>query len=250
MTLTKNLLLSTLFLAALLSACKARLRKGSDLVVDVHRVISFAGYRWLVKSSNGQKVAPGHNYFSDSHDNVWVDSKQRLHLRITHKDGKWNCAEVIMMKSYSYDDYTFHVDSRIDNLDKNVVGGLFTYQNDSSEIDIEFSKWSLDSNNNSQFVTQPGILVSNKRRFQLGLTDVPSTHHFKWTRDSIVFESYRGSDGQQPASSNIIQRWTYKGPYVPKDADETVRLNLWLFRGAPPSDGKETEMVISGFSIR
>src|SRR5574341_1745935 len=36
------------------------------------RQISFSGYMWNVKKSNG-RVGPGPNYFSDSTQNVWVD---------------------------------------------------------------------------------------------------------------------------------------------------------------------------------
>ena len=52
--------------------------------------------------------------------------------------------------------------SRVDKFDKNVVAGLFTYENDTAEIDIEFSKWNKEENEDSQFVIQPGSIPENK----------------------------------------------------------------------------------------
>ena len=52
------------------------------------RIISFSGYEWLVKTSANSKsgtAGPGNNYFSNSKDNVWVDKKGWLHLKITIK---------------------------------------------------------------------------------------------------------------------------------------------------------------------
>ena len=39
--------------------------------------------------------------------------------------------------------------------------------------------------------------------------------------------------------------WTYAGSDVPQSRDERVRLNLWLFGGAPPANGKEVEVVVT-----
>ena len=46
-----------------------------------NRSITFSGLNWLVKGSRG-RIGPGHNHFSDSFDNVWVDAQGRLHLRV------------------------------------------------------------------------------------------------------------------------------------------------------------------------
>jgi hypothetical protein len=55
--------------------------------------ISWSGYEWTVRSSDGAAQGPGPNIFSDSRDNVFVDSKGDLHLRITQReDKKWVAA--------------------------------------------------------------------------------------------------------------------------------------------------------------
>jgi len=65
------------------------------------RTIIFSGYKWKVKSSES-KAGPGPNYFSDKEEDVWVDNEGKLHLKITKKDGKWYCTEVISDSSFGY----------------------------------------------------------------------------------------------------------------------------------------------------
>ena len=88
-------------------------------------VISFSGYDWLVKSSDGNKVGPGPNYFSDAGEDVWVDDLDQLHLTIKNKKGAWNCTEVTLLKSLGYGHYIFQIESNIDQLDKNIVAAVF-----------------------------------------------------------------------------------------------------------------------------
>ncbi|MBI3195304.1 MAG: hypothetical protein HYZ34_12690, partial [Ignavibacteriae bacterium] len=96
------------------------------------RSLSFSGYDWWVKASV-TPIGPGPNYFSDSQENVWVDSLGQLHLRITQRNGRWNCPEVISKSSPGYGRYIFQVTGRLGQLDRNVVLGLFTWDNASAE---------------------------------------------------------------------------------------------------------------------
>lgn len=65
---------------------------------------------------------------------------------IHYQSGRWNCAEVQMMHPIKYRQVAFQIESNIDSIDKNSVFGLFLYRDDTSEIDIEISRWGLDSN--------------------------------------------------------------------------------------------------------
>ncbi|HZL10729.1 MAG TPA: glycoside hydrolase family 16 protein [Prolixibacteraceae bacterium] len=245
----KLLTIPFVMLCLICQGCNKDSPDKTDTIQNGRRIIEFSGYKWVVESSSDKKQGPGPNYFSDSEENVWLDQDGKLHLRITYKKGIWYCAKVTMLKSYSSGRYVFQVDSRVDNFDKNVVGGLFTYKNDTEEIDIEFSKWNSDGNMDSQFAVQPSSKSANKKRFFLNLTGEKSTHWFNWQRDRIDFMSYQGQSQELPAANNIIQQWTYTGNDIPPDSDEKIKINLWLFKGAPPSDLQETEMVISKFSI-
>ncbi|REE05872.1 glycoside hydrolase family 16 protein [Marinoscillum furvescens] len=213
------------------------------------RIIEFSGYEWVVRNSNNETVGPGPNYFSDSEENVWVDDKGRLHLKIVQQGGIWYCSAISLRRSLGYNKYVFYVGSRVDQLDQNVVGGLFTYMNDYEEIDIEFSRWSDPDNQDAQFAVQPSHESGNKTRFDLAITDSLTTHYFDWQPDKIDFASYRGHTLEPADSSAIISSWNYTGNSVPPDSEERLKINLWLFRGRMPSNLQEQEMIIDRVEI-
>src|SRR6478736_1205781 len=93
------------------------------------KTITFAGRSWKVKIASTQ-VGPGPNYFSDSTNNVWVDSTGRLHLRVAKTKGRWYCAEVVLNATLGYGTYRFYLDNAVDALDPNVVLGIFTWSDD------------------------------------------------------------------------------------------------------------------------
>jgi hypothetical protein len=112
---------------------------------DKARTIQFSGHRWQVKQSD-RPVGPGPNWFSGREENVWVDEKGRLHLRISQREGHWWCAEVYTDKNLGYGTYVFRIAGKLHELDKSAVLGLFTWDDNTflnaanSEIDIEFAR--------------------------------------------------------------------------------------------------------------
>ena len=68
-----------------------------------------------------------------------------------------------------------------------------------------------------------------------------SLHSFAWTRQAVDFES--GSGVGSPT------KWTYSGSSVPPAGNENVRINLWLFNGVAPSDGRDVEVIIRSFEF-
>jgi hypothetical protein len=220
-----------------------------EIVRQQERHITFSGYDWIVKSSI-IPVGPGLNYFSDSMSSVWVDELGQLHLKVINSGGVWYSAEVISVKSFGYGKYSFQTANRVDQLDKNVVAGFFTYDVAGPqyyrEIDIEFSRWGDDLDLNSQYVIQPFDILGNMYRFDIALKGNESTHSFDWENNGITFQSVEGS--------NIIGSWKYTGSYIPSPGTENVRINLWLYDpsnilGIPPSDGKEAELIIKKFEF-
>ncbi len=214
------------------------------------RTIFFSGYEWWVKVS-APKVGPGPNYFSDSEENVWVDNQDQLHLKITNKNGKWYCAEVILNESLGYGNYIFKLASKVGQINENAVLGLFTWDDHAPnefyrEIDIELSRWGVANGPNAQYVVQPydypGNLIKWMQPFELD----SSTHIFVWQPDSISFLSVKGHQTSAPYDS-LIQYWNYTGPNIPTSGEENARINLWLFRGQSPTDTSEIEVIISKF---
>ena len=205
--------------------------------------IVWAGRTWHVKSSRSA-VGPGPNLFSASPANVWIDGEGQLHLRITNRGGIWYCAEIIGADSLGYGAYEFVLESPVDALDANVVLGLFTWsdraQYNHREIDVEFARWGNAADPaNAQYVVQPYDRAGNLVRFTEPAAPW-STHVFTWRPGAVDFASTStaGSNG-----------WMYNGSDVPKPGGETVRLNLWLFQGQPPTDGQEVEVVVRRFTF-
>jgi hypothetical protein len=204
--------------------------------------IQFSGYTWDVKDSSGGRVGPGPNIFSGS--NVWLDAAGRLHLRITKIRGRWTCAEVINTQSLGLGTYTWVVESPVDVLDPSVVLGLFTYSDDPAyhhrELDVEYSRWgNAADTTNGQYVVQPYDHAGNRVRMTVAAGAAPTTHGFTWGTAAIDFFSDRSS----------LPTWRYAGPDVPQAGSESARINLWLFRGAAPTNGRSVELVIRSFAF-
>ncbi|WP_159020880.1 glycoside hydrolase family 16 protein [Algibacter sp. L3A6] len=231
-----------------ISSCSSPKDENIQPIEPITRIINFSGYEWIVRTSDDAKQGPGPNLFSDSEDNVWVDDEGRLHLKIVQKGGYWYCSGVTLRLSQGYKKYVFYVASRVDQLDENVVGGLFTYKNDNEEIDIEFSKWSQSENQDSQFAIQPSDNVGNKTRYDLNLKSDLSTHFFDWQAGSIEFASYYGHT-LQPNTEDVISTWVYTGSDIPPENDEKLKINLWLFRGNAPTNNLPAEMIIDCVEI-
>lgn len=215
------------------------------------RQLRFADYDWSVKASAGL-VGPGPNYFSDSTNNAWVDAQGALHLKITHRNGAWQCAEVICNRSFGYGQYRFTVCAPVDSLDPNVVLGLFTWSNDSAynyrEIDVELARWKNAADaNNAQFVVQPPSPL-RKVRFSVPAGVTNSTYTFIWQSNRVDFQSLIGAFTPAPPATNVLRSWTCVSG-VPPEGGETIRFNLWLDQGTPPTDDQEMEVVLPYFEF-
>jgi hypothetical protein len=208
------------------------------------KTLQFSGYDWLVKTSD-HRVGPGPNYFSDSADNVSVDAQGQLHLRITEREGRWFCAEVISSRSFGYGTYRFYLNTKAESVDPQTVLGMFTWNDDPAyahrEIDIEISRWGLANNQNAQFVVQPYTRPQNIVRFQMPPALSSSVHSFSWKPDNVLFQS-------TAADQAVIQQHTFIKD-IPRAGGENARINLWLFAGRPPTNGKPIEVVISKFEF-
>lgn len=215
------------------------------------KMIRFSGYDWKVKSSAG-RVGPGPNYFSDSDDNVEVDAQGRLRMRITQRDGRWYCAEVISARSFGYGTYRFYLDSKVDQMDPRIVLGLFTWSDAPAyshrEIDIEIARWGRADNENGQFVVQPYTRPENIVRFRVPEGLDASTHSFTWRRDRILCQSLKGHYVKPPGKGSIIHQHTFTRG-IPQAGAENARINLWLMAGRAPANGKEAEIIISKFEF-
>lgn len=213
--------------------------------------IRFSGYEWVIKDSKERLTGPGKNYFSNSSENVWVDSLGKLHLLITQRNEKWYCSEVRLTQSLGYGRYTFYIDSLPQALDKDMVIGLFMYDhldtgNFHKEVDIEFSKWGKEKNQNSQYVIQP--YENQPHRFETDLR-YPSKHIIEVRKRKLVFNSSYIAEQLPDTLRRSIQKWTYKPEDVYRTSDEKVSMNAWLYKASETASLKKVEVIISGFDF-
>ena len=240
----------------------------------------FCGVKWLIESYEKEPVDPGPNYYSNSINNVWLDDKDKLHLKIIKRNGKWYCTGIeTQYQGWGYGKYAFDIEtvmmkkedesgkiSYINDLDENAVVGLYTYDNNTThkshnELDIEFAKWGNPDSNIGNFVvwydtTQSG----NKRNYHTFPIDVGGnyTYGFEWTANNIIFyssgmtscplypESFQYKEGDK-----IVGTSGEGYGYIPIPNKEKVLMNIWLNGGKDPADNniKEIEVVINNFQF-
>jgi hypothetical protein len=217
---------------------------------SIAKTISFAGYTWNVRQ-NSVLEGPGPNYFSGN--NVWVDSNGRLHLKLSKNPntGGWECAELYLNKTLGYGTYQWKIDGALDKLDKNVVFGLFNYSGNDryDEQDIEFSKWGVQDNNNMlNYTVWPATGSSQAHvevTYPFSLNGTWTTHRFKRTSNSISFKSLHGF---YDTDTNVFASKTWTNP--PTSISQLampVYMNLWCFKGVPPSNGQNVEIIVYDF---
>jgi len=217
------------------------------------RILSWSGLDWVVKRSIGNPLiamGPGPNIFNDHDSMVWVDGQQRLHLRVARSGNNWHCSELICRSSLGYNRYRFDLAGRVDQLDPNIIAGIFTWDdcaplsipadNNYREMDLEFSRWGTAGNANAQFVVQPWDAAGHIKRFNMDLTGIGHSEHlFDWRPDSILFKSSWGSDSCS---------WSYKQQgQIPLPGNENVRINLYLYQGLAPANQFDGELILNSF---
>jgi hypothetical protein len=217
------------------------------------RIIQFSGYEWIVR--DGGFSGPGPNKWSGS--NVWLDDDSNLHLKITHTNDGWYCAEVTTTQRFGFGEYQFQVIGQIDQLDPNIVLGLFNYPtaevgaDGTNEIDIEFAHWGNAEwpiGNFTVWPVQAGITQTSET-FPVELNGTYTTHRFTWESQQIFFQSLHGHEDN---NENEIASWLFKPDdplnHISQQA-MPVHINLWLFEGQTPVDGNEVEIIIRSFTF-
>lgn len=213
--------------------------------ISAQTTIHFSGITWDVRNGSG---GPGPNSWSDSPNNVWVDAEGQLHLKIRKEAGTWYSSEIYAQQSYGYGEYRFYVASNVEKYDPAIVTGLFTYETDTREIDIEFSRWGNPANEDGWYTVQP-VIAGSQQNFALNLLNDSSTHTFTWESNSIFFQSYQGYQSTLPSTENLISEWNYTGNNIPPAGNERLHINFWLFGGHAPVNQQDAELVIKAVSV-
>jgi hypothetical protein len=212
--------------------------------------LQFSGYAWRVRLAG--TGGPGPNEWAPT--NAFVDTNGWLHLRLTQQDGKWYCAEVFTRERLGYGRYEFTVQGRVDQLDRNVVLGIFNYPTSdvgpdgTHEIDIEFAQWGNAASPHGNYTVWPATNLWKQahKAFSMALDGDLSRHCFTWTPSNVVFQSVPGS----PGGVRSLGDWRFEPPDPELRISRKpmpVHFNLWCFQGRPPTDGKPVEIIIRSF---
>jgi Glycosyl hydrolases family 16 len=206
--------------------------------------IEFSGLKWKIRDDG--KGSPAANFWRK--DNVWVDKKGQLHLKIRKVGDVWTCAELQTTDKFLYG--KFEIVGRIDELDKNIVLGLFKYPQEANrdgldEIDIEFSRWGRNENSNGLFTvySDQRLQPEKSKSFSFTLEGERTTQTFTRTPKSVYFQSFHGNQ-----HGNKFANWKFESDNISKNP-MPIYLNFWLFRGQSPSNSQDAEIIIKSVLI-
>jgi hypothetical protein len=205
------------------------------------KTIHFSGYDWAVRVSGSNR---GGEPLSYDPENVRVDSKGYLHLRMGERNGRWYCAELYLTRALGLGTYRFVVEDSA-RLPPSAVVGLFTFDDQAledvrNELDVELSQWGNANGKNAQYVVQPFYVPENVVRF-----NVPAgilTHEFRWLSGSASFRSVRGPSTK---GTPIAQHEFTSG--IPSAAGQTVHIDLYDYHHSQSGLRNPVEVVIEKF---
>jgi hypothetical protein len=205
------------------------------------KTIHFSGYDWTVRASGSDR---GGEPLSYDPENVWVDSKGYLHLKMGARNGRWYCAELYLMRALGFGTYRFVVQEG-SHLPPSAVVGLFTFDEESleearSELDIELSQWGNANGKNAQYVVQPFYVPENVVRFNAPAGVL--THEFRWTSESASFRTARGPS----AGGDVIAQHEFTSG-IPNAAGQTVHIDLYDYHHSRSGVRDPVEVVIEKF---
>jgi hypothetical protein len=201
--------------------------------------LTFAGYQWTVKNSTSP-IGPGPNLFDAN--GPYVDASGVLHLRILKTAAGWESSEVILNPTLGYGTYRWTVHGPVSTLNPDVVLGIFTYDSvetppGNGELDFEASRFAdPGERTDAQYVVQPNAHPGNRVRIILPNPDI-TTIMMTWLPGSVTF------------SADSLPKWKNSSSWVPTNSTEQVHMNLYLFRGVPPSNGQPVAVRVSNFQF-
>ena len=215
--------------------------------------LRFSGYDFKIKQ--GKAMGPGPNDWASSQ--AFVDSKGRLHLRFSEKQGKWLAGEVESVSRFGFGTYEMVFTGDIGGLDRNVVFGFFNYPgeelgpNVETEIDIEFARWGRRGWLPLNYTVWPpsGKIDNAHKTFSFRKGVRKSLHRFTWERTRIIFYTAELNDSGRPIRE---VSWVFRPPdYESRIGDQPMPLhfNLWGFQSQNPSDDEPVEVIVNSFTF-
>jgi len=234
----------------------------NDINNNQLKTLSFSGYEWTVRDSQGRKEEPGNNIFEPN--NTYVDTQGKLHLMLTKaSDGVWRSAQVDMnLDQLGFGTYSVYFDTQVHHFgdhdnrgDPHVVLGVWLHNSKDKMIHMDFARWGETGTNspNGDFCVNAFTLPQwNNCRGEIHINSYEKTvHKIEYKPNSLMFSSYL-LDSQY----NEVQRytlWQVEPSYsIPSPDGLRVRMNLFFFKGRPHSAlplSSDLDVAISKFTF-
>jgi len=192
---------------------------------DQLRLIRWAGQEFLV-SPRGSR-GPNNDLMTDSTAAVHVDSRGRLHLKVTRYKGKWASVELLGLNPMDYGTYTFKTTGRLARLARPYDLGMFVIRPDGSldnEIDLENSRALIGMHHglNAQYVVQPYYQPHHIFRYGIAQNARHTEQTFTWTKADVKFST------KQNNSLRPFAHFHYHGPSAPTNYNVYLHINLFI----------------------
>lgn len=199
---------------------------------------SWSGYTWSRLDAVSQ---PGPNTFEA--DLVTVNDAGQLILEITDRLGGWKCAQA-QGPHLGYGKYSWKISSAVHDYDRNLVLGLFIYDNSAPpffrEIDFEISQFGVAGSERGWLQLQPG--GANKQFWFNPREAAPNTFEFTWAPGKIRWEA-------RDANNRVIETFLCTTDVPTPGTTTPVLMNFWLFGGNAPTDGRSRTVIFDSFTF-
>jgi hypothetical protein len=207
-----------------------------------HHTLLFSGYEWIARAAPSDRG--GTNDYDPA--NAWTDDRGALHLRIAGEAPRWTCAELRLNRRLGYGSYRFVVRD-VSRLEPAAVLTLFTWDGPAAdqshrEMDIEISRWGDPAAKNGQYVVQPYYVPANVAAFVAPAGVL--THTLRWEPGRLTARTIRGA-GPDTGARVVAEHVFTSG--VPSPGNETVRMNLYVFRRSAKGLERGAEVVVERF---
>src|SRR5581483_1787178 len=164
---------------------------------------------------------------TDSTAAVHVDSRGRLHLKVTKYKGKWASVELLGLNPMDYGTYTFKTTGRLARLARPYDLGMFVIRPDGSldnEIDLENSRALIGMHHglNAQYVVQPYYQPHHIFRYGIAQNARHTEQTFTWTKADVKFST------KQNNSLRPFAHFHYHGPSAPTNYNVYLHINLFI----------------------
>jgi len=194
--------------------------------------LTWKGIEWNVRSYAGNPGGDDNQWLTNG---AYIDSSGRLHLTITKEGATFYSSELCSPTKYLYGVFRWRIETPLNDLDPNVCLAGFTYLNDTTEIDIEYSKWQYDTRElwySNQPTTSPGYQIEQAQ---------PIIGEIDWSPSRIIFSSWY-------ADGTLIAQYQMTTD-IP-DEDSYFLLQCWLVDPASgTASGGNLDFVFSDFTI-